>query len=421
MASSVNMYMSIAFIIGYLAIIFEYYIKVNKTASALLMAVITWVILFSDQSNVITLSVLDEHVGNASQIIFFLLGAMTLVELIDTHRGFKVITDVIFTQSKKKMMWMIGIISFFLSAVLDNLTTTIVLVSLLRKLISNSKDRALLGSAVVISSNIGGAWTPIGDVTTTMLWIKGRITTLVIMEALIIPCVVALIVTIFLLSLQVHGKHEDVRFDKDEPLEPGANIVLLCGIGSLIFVPIFKAVTGLPPFMGILVGLGLLWLITDIMHHKYRGRSHLRVPHILTKIDTSGILFFLGILLCINALEIVGILKNVAALIGAYVKSVALISTIIGVLSAIVDNVPLVAACIGMYPIESYPMDSKLWQLLAYCAGTGGSILIIGSAAGVAFMGLEKVDFIWYLKRISLTAFAGFLAGLATYIFIYII
>ncbi len=407
------------FVIGYLAIIFEHTIKVNKTASALLMATVSWGILFTlaPESLDASLGMLGEHVGNVSQIIFFLLGAMTLVEVIDSHRGFKIITDVINTRSKRKMLWLIGIIAFCLSAMLDNLTTTIVMVSLLRKLVHERKERLLLGSMVVIAANAGGAWTPIGDVTTTMLWINGQVTTVPIMKSLFLPSLAALLISLSFLSLKLKGRYPDLfGHHLEAKIEPGARLVFFSGVGSLICVPIFKTVTGLPPFMGMLIGLGVLWLITDIMHYKYEDRAHLRVPHVLTKIDTSGVLFFLGILLSINALETIGVLKNLAIFLGRHIDNLAVIATSIGIISAIVDNVPLVAATMGMYDLTTYPADSAIWQMIAYCAGTGGSILVIGSAAGVALMGMEKVDFVWYMKKISVTALTGYLGGMVVYL-----
>jgi len=410
--------MVVVFIVGYLAIIFEYNIKVNKTAAALLMAVGTWTLLFISGQGEMELNVetLGAHVGDVSQIIFFLLGAMTLVELIDSHKGFRIITGMIHTRSKKKLLWIVGVFSFFLSAVLDNLTTTVLMVSLLRKLIPDPKERLLLGATVVICANAGGAWTPIGDVTTTMLWINGQVTTIAVMKALLIPSIVSMLVTLFLLGFRLKGDYHVAQDLDKHKKEPGAKLVFCFGVGGLIFVPIFKALTGLPPFMGMLVSLGVLWLITDIMHHRYENRHHLRVPHVLTKIDTSGVLFFLGILLTINSLESVGILKNIATWLEGHISNLAIIATLIGIISAIVDNVPLVAATMGMYDLSVYPPDSPLWQMIAYCAGTGGSILIIGSAAGVALMGMEKVDFIWYLKKISLTALVGYLAGMLAYL-----
>ena len=411
------------FVIGYLAIIFEYYIKVNKTASAIIMAVLTWGVLFTFDSRHLgyfTESIIDEHIGHASQIIFFLLGAITLVELIDIHQGFKIITDIINTRSKKKMLWFVGLLAFFLSALLDNLTTTIVLVSVLRKIIFDREERIYLGATIVIAANAGGAWTPIGDVTTTMLWIKGNVTTLNVMKSLFLPSFFSLLVSLSLLSMNLKGRYPDILEHKEETkIEPGAKIVFFIGILALAFVPVIRGLTGLPPFMSILIGLGVLWMITDIMHYKYEERFRLRVPYALTKIDAAGILFFLGILLCISSLEIVGILRNIALFLDKYIANSAIIATIIGLLSSIVDNVPLVAACTGMYSLQVHPPDAPFWQMIAYAAGTGGSIMIIGSAAGVALMGLEKIDFIWYLRKISLTALTGYLAGMALYLLLH--
>jgi len=420
--TSMHLWMLLVFIIGYLVIIFEYKLKINKTAAAILMATFSWSILFLSSKDKMEGSTgfLAEHVSNVSQIIFFLLAAMTLVELIDSHKGFKIITDAINTRSKKKMLWLIGLIAFFLSAVLDNLTTTILMISLLRKLIKSMQDRFLLGSMVVVAANAGGAWTPIGDVTTTMLWIGGQITTIPIIKSLFFPSLFSLFVSLFFLGFNMKGNYPDLIKDQSkEKTEPGAKIVFSLGVLALICVPLFKSWIGLPPFMGMLIGLGILWLVTDILHHPHEDRHHLRVPHVLTKIDTSGVLFFLGILLSINALETVGLLKSLAIFLGNHIENLAVIATSIGLISAIVDNVPLVAATMGMYDLSAFPTDSYLWQMIAYCAGTGGSILIIGSAAGVAFMGMEKVDFVWYLKKISLKALSGYLAGMALYLLIH--
>jgi NhaD family Na+/H+ antiporter len=407
------------FSLGYFAIIFESKIEVNKTASALIMAVLTWFFFFSvrGHSQVHDVETLGGHLNEVSQIIFFLLGAMTLVELVDVHRGFKVITDVIRTNSKKKLFWIIGFVTFFLSAILDNLTTTIVMISLLRKLVPERHERLMLGALVVIAANAGGAWTPIGDVTTTMLWINGNITSTAVMKNLFFPSIVALVVALVLLGRGMKGRYSNaVQHAHDLAPEPGSRLIFYLGIGGLIFVPIFKAATGLPPFMGMTIALGILWLITDLMHHPHEDRAHLRVPHILTRIDTSGVLFFFGILLCIGALDAVGLLKILADFLDQTVGNLTVIATLIGLISAVVDNVPLVAAGMGMYDLQAYPTDAPLWQLLAYCAGTGGSILIIGSAAGVAFMGMEKADFLWYLRRISVPALASYLAGVGAFL-----
>jgi len=417
-ASIAHFIVLVVFIIGYLAIIFEHTIKVNKTASALLMAVLAWTCVFLVRGHSVTedLGTLGEHLSSVSQIIFFLLGAMTLVELIDCHQGFKIITDLIQTGSKKQMLWIMGFVAFFLSAILDNLTTTIVMISLLRKLVPDQKDRMVLGATVVICSNAGGAWTPIGDVTTTMLWINGNITSLAIMKSLFLPSFFSLVAALLYLGRGIKGKYPQlVQRAHEEKVEPASRLIFFLGLGSLIFVPIFKAMTGMPPFMGIILALGFLWLITDLIHQP-TAREHLRVPHILTRIDTSGILFFFGILLCIGALESLGLLNQLAHWLDLYVGNLPLIATIIGLVSAIIDNVPLVAASMAMYDLQTYPVDSLLWQMLAYCAGTGGSILIIGSAAGVAFMGMEKVDFLWYLRKVSVAALLSYLFGIAVYL-----
>ncbi len=415
----------IVFTLGYLAIICEFYIKVNKTAVALLVAVVCWAIyfFFSRAPLPDDLRILGEHVSDVSQIIFFLMGAMTLVELVDSHRGFKIITDAISTTSKRKLLWIISITTFFLSSVLDNLTTAILMVSLLRKIIPIRSDRFLLSCIVIVAANSGGAWTPIGDVTTTMLWINGQISTLKIMKTLFISSIISTLVPLlFFHFFTEKGTYEISKENqkfKNEMAEPGAKMVFFLGIGSLIFVPIFKALTGLPPFMGILIGLAIVWLVTDLLHHKHEHRRHLRVPAVLTRIDTSGILFFLGILLCVNALQTAGLLKDLADLLQRTIGNQAVIVTLIGIISAIIDNVPLVAATMGMYPLSSFPMDSPLWQMIAYAAGTGGSILLIGSAAGVALMSMEKIEFFAYMKKMSLPVLIGYLAGMGAYLLLF--
>lgn len=405
--------------LGYLGIIFEYNIKINKTAVALLLAVLCWLVFFETSAAPLEqdLKVLGTHLADVSQIIFFLLGAMTLVELIDSHKGFKIVTDLIRTNSKKKMLWIVTFTAFFLSAVLDNLTTTILMVSLLRKMIPMRDDRFLLSCIVVVAANAGGAWTPIGDVTTTMLWINGQISTLKVIKALIFPSLISILFPLLYYSYRQKGEYSGPnREEFDVVPEPGARLVFFLGIGALIFVPIFKTLTGLPPFMGMLIGLATLWLITDLLHHKYEHRQHLRVPTILTKIDTSGVLFFLGILLAINALEVAGILSDLALWLERVVKNQALIAILIGILSAIVDNVPLVAGTMGMYPLSEFPADSSLWHMIAYTAGTGGSMLLIGSSAGVALMGLEKIDFFGYMRKMTIPVFIGYLAGMGIYL-----
>ncbi len=409
----------LVFLLGYVAIIVEHYTQINKTAVALFVAVVCWSIQLVAKLEPANLQLvaLGDHVNHIAQIIFFLMGAMTIVELVDAHKGFKILTDCIQTTSRRRLLVVVGVIAFFLSAVLDNLTTTIVMISLLRKLIPQKEERFLLSCLVVIAANSGGAWTPIGDVTTTMLWIDGRISSIAIMKSLFLPSVVSLLVPLIFYWFVFKGRLQVKKEGgSDGELAPGAKLILALGILALVFVPVFKALTGLPPFMGILIGLGVLWLVTDIVHRGWEKRSHLRVPHVLTKIDMSGVLFFLGILLCVDALQTAGLLKALANWLDATIPSQALIATVIGILSAIIDNVPLVAATMGMYSIEQFPPDHTLWHMIAYAAGTGGSILIIGSAAGVAMMGMEKAHFIGYLRKASLPALLGYLAGMGIYL-----
>ncbi|MBS0629884.1 MAG: sodium:proton antiporter NhaD [Verrucomicrobia bacterium] len=401
--------------LGYLAIIFEHIIKINKTAIALLIAVLCWIIYFATTLAPIDqdLVTLGKHVSDVSQIIFFLIGAMTIVELIDSHKGFTVITNLIRTNSKRKMIVLISILTFFLSAVLDNLTTTILMISLLRKIVPIHKERFLLSCLVVVAANAGGAWTPIGDVTTTMLWINGQLSSLKVMQSLFLPSIISLTIPLLYFFFQQKGSYTQATPEElDGNIQPGAKLVFFVGMGSLIFVPIFKTLTGLPPFMGVLLGVAVLWVITDYLHHKYEERHHLRIPSILNKIDTAGVLFFLGILLCINALESAGILTELAHWLDREVQNQVLIATLIGGISAVIDNVPLVAGTMGMYPLSQVPMDSQLWHMIAYAAGTGGSMLVIGSAAGVALMSLEKVDFITYMRKMTLPVLVGYLAGM---------
>ena len=414
--------LTIFFVLGYLAIIFERSLHVNKAAVALIMAVVCWLIFFGVTKGVdLTSAKMAEQISGVAQIIFFLLAAMVIVELIDTHHGFKLITDSIFTSSKRKMLWYLIILSFFMSAILDNLTSMIVMTSLLRKMVKNEGDRWFLGSIIVIAVNAGGAWTPIGDVTTTLLWINEKITTWEVIKVLFIPSVVCIASSGLIATFLMKGEHEAIDSSiAHVKMEPGAKRVLFMGFTALVMIPVWKGVLGLPPFMGALIGLGLLWLFTDILHFRYgEERCHLRVPHILSKIDTSGILFFLGILLAIDALASAGLLKSTAMFLERTLPSQNYVAMLIGLISSVIDNVPLVAATIGMYDPVRFPIDSQLWQLIAYAAGTGGSILIIGSAAGVAFMGLEKVDFIWYFKHISWIALVGFFAGAGSFFLLY--
>jgi NhaD family Na+/H+ antiporter len=408
------------FSLGYLAIIFENFLHVNKAAVALVMGVVCWILYYAAVHGGMTPGLMAEQLSDVAQIIFFLLAAMIIVELIDSHHGFKLITDMIYTSSKRKMLWFLIGISFFMSATLDNLTSMIVMASLLRKMVKSHKERWLLGSIIVITVNAGGAWTPIGDVTTTMLWINEKISTWQTIKVLFIPSVVCTVVSGLVATLMMKGENEPVPSSFHMEMQPGARRVFFMGVGSLVMIPVWKAALGLPPFMGALIGLGLLWLVTDLLHFKHgEKRWHLRVVHVMTKIDTSGILFFLGILLAIDALATAGLLQDLAQYLQTVLPDQSYVAILIGLISSVVDNVPLVAATMGMYDPSTYPMDSQLWLLIAYAAGTGGSVLIIGSAAGVAFMGIEKVDFIWYLKRIAWIALIGYFAGIASFFLFY--
>jgi len=414
----------LVFVLGYICIALEDFLKINKAAIALITGVLCWTlyIISSDKKDVVSRELI-EHMGNLSQILFFLLGAMTIVELIDAHDGFEIITRRITTKTKRKLLWVVSLLSFFLSAVLDNLTTTIVMISLVRKLMKNRDDRLIFSGAIIISANAGGAWSPIGDVTTTMLWIGGRVTAVNIMLKLILPSLACLLAPVFILRVMLKGEVEPALqdIDKSESITPDLThrtIIFWSGLGVLLMVPVFKTLTGLPPFMGILLGLGLLWLIVEILHSEKdeADRNKYSVAYALRKIDASSILFFLGILLAISVLESTHQLAYVASWMDKNLRNQNLIVITIGLLSAIVDNVPLVAATMGMYDLQQYPTDHYIWEFLAYCTGTGGSILIIGSAAGVAAMGIEKIDFMWYLKKISWLALIGYFAGAVVYI-----
>jgi len=415
----------ITFIIGYLAIALEHNIKINKAATAILTGVLLWTIYILNASDVHSISEsLVEHLGELSGILFFLMGAMTIVELIDAHDGFDVVTSKIKTTDKRKLLWIISILTFFLSAVLDNLTTTIVMVSLMRKIIDTKEERMFFIGMVVIAANAGGAWSPIGDVTTTMLWIGGQISASNIILKLIIPSLVCLLVPLIVLSFTMKGnlqRPEKLQSSRNLPsTERERNIVFFTGIGSLIFVPIFKSITHLPPYMGILFGLGILWIITELIHSEKdeADKDNLSVVYAIRKIDMPSILFFLGILLAIACLQTTGQLAQLSNFMDEKIGNIDVIMMSIGVLSAIIDNVPLVAGAMGMYDMNVYPQDNYLWEFLAYCAGTGGSILIIGSAAGVAAMGMEKINFMWYLKKIAWIAALGYFSGAFTYILI---
>jgi len=411
------------FVLGYIAIATEHTIKINKAASALLTGVLTWTvyILFSHDKHIVG-EELVHHLGNLSGILFFLMGAMTIVELVDAHDGFDIITSKIEQTDKRKLLWIIAFIAFFLSAVLDNLTTTIVIVSLLRKLIKGEKERLFFVGIVVVAANAGGAWSPIGDVTTTMLWIGNQITAYNIVLNVFIPSVVCLSVPLIYLTFKLKGnvqRPELKSSDKQHALSlKNQMTVLVAGVLGLVFVPVFKTITHLPPFMGILFSLGILWVMVEIMHKgkEDEHKNKYSVVQALRKIDVPSILFFLGILVSISALESIGVLVELAGWLSTTLHNENIIVMAIGLLSSIVDNVPLVAAAQGMYDLTVFPTDHSFWQFLAYCAGTGGSVLIIGSAAGVAAMGMEKISFFWYIKKISLLALLGYFSGAAVYL-----
>lgn len=412
----------LTFVIGYLAIALEHPIKINKAASALLTGVLCWTIYILGAADKEVVShKLIEFLGEISGILFFLLGAMTLVELIDAHDGFQIITDKIKTQSVVKLLWIVGIITFFLSAVLDNLTTTIVIISMLRKILSDRDKRLFFAGITVIAANAGGAWSPIGDVTTTMLWVGGQVTTLRIIEGVFLASVACLLVPLLFLSFRIRGTFEMPEVEESKKSSSTAferNFVFFLGIAILIFVPVFKTITHLPPFMGMLFGLGIMWVVTEMIHSgkDEADKDSLSVIYALRKIDTPSILFFLGILVSISALQATGQLAHAAQWLDKTIGNQTIIVVALGLLSSVVDNVPLVAAAQGMYSLQQYPRDSFFWEFLAYATGTGGSTLIIGSAAGVAAMGIEKIDFFWYMKRITLIALLGYFAGAIVYV-----
>jgi Na+/H+ antiporter NhaD/arsenite permease-like protein len=412
------------FLLGYVAIAMEHVIRLNKVASALITGVLCWVVYMLNATDKHAVNEqLTTHLGDIAGILFFLLGAMTIVELIDSYDGFEVITNRIKTTKKVNLLWLIGGLSFFLSAILDNLTTAIVMVSLVRKLIRNKQARLLFCGVVVIAANAGGAWSPIGDVTTTMLWIGGQVTTGHIVGRVLLPSIVCALVPMLLLTFRMRGAVEVGGTEEAKTIKPHTpvrerNIVFASGILILLLVPVFKTVTHLPPFMGMLMGLGIMWVITEILHHRkdLQDKHFLSVLYALRKVDTPSILFFLGILISVAALQSIGALLSVATLLNEQIGNSTIIVSIIGVLSSIVDNVPLVAASMGMYGLDQYPPDHFFWHFLAYCAGTGGSLLIIGSAAGVAAMGIEKIEFFWYLKKIAWLALVGYVAGIIVFL-----
>tara|TARA_Y100000782_G_C10183202_1_gene265021 strand:+ start:2883 stop:4301 length:1419 start_codon:yes stop_codon:yes gene_type:complete len=472
--------MVIVFILGYLGIALEHNIKVDKAASALLTGVLVWTFFVfgadsilgvdfswnvdefianagqyikglqeyvlglspddihhaddsvSTLTNHFIIHELEHHVIEIAEILFFLIGAMTIVELIDAHEGFSVITDKIKTTKKVPLLWILSVLTFFFSAALDNLTTAIVMSALLKKLIKDKNDLWLFAGMVIVAANAGGAWSPIGDVTTIMLWIGGQITAGSVVQNVILPSMIATLVPLTILSFTLKGHVQRPNAHEDEhhsnpTTNKERNIVFFLGVGSLLFVPVFKTVTHMPPFMGILLGLGIMWLVTEIIHRSKNteDKSKLSVISVLRKIDTPSVLFFLGILIAVAGLQSAGHLVQLATVLENQVGDIYVINIIIGLLSAIVDNVPLVAGAMGMYEVGplvqgvAYPTDHTFWEFLAYCAGTGGSCLIIGSAAGVAVMGIMKIDFVWYLKKVSFLALMGYLAGAVTYILLF--
>lgn len=422
----------IVFVVGYLAIALEHPIKINKTASALLTGVICWTLyaISSPDSIHHIGEQLAEHLSEISAILFFLMGAMTIVELVDAYQGFRIITDRINTKNPKKLLWIICTLTFFLSAILDNLTTSIVMISLIRKLVPNKQMRLFFAGMIVIAANAGGAWSPIGDVTTTMLWIGGQISSGNIMLTLFLPSLVCMVVPLIYLQFTLKGElgHAGSHEHKDHghgghghgAQIKGSTTMLIMGVGGLVSVPIFKTVTHLPPYLGMLLALGVLWVVSELINPDMdeADKRPYTAAGALTRIDVPSVLFFLGILLAVGALQSMEILSHFANWLDETIGDQRIIITLIGILSSIVDNVPLVAASMGMYDMSVYYQDHLIWEYLAYCAGTGGSILIIGSAAGVAVMGMEKIDFIWYIKRISLLAMLGYFAGAIIYLII---
>jgi len=434
--STISILIVVFFVAGYLCIALESVTKINKAAIALLMCVSCWTLLMMDPASFYPAvaptgivahiaEVIEHHLGDAAGTLFFLMGAMTIVEIVDSNGGFNFVRDTMKTRSKRKLLWRVAFMTFFLSAILDNLTTSIVMIMVLRKLVQSREERLIYAALIIISANSGGAFSPIGDVTTIMLWIKGVITTQGVITEIFIPSLVSMIIPALILQYQLEGK-----FDKSQNVAEATvsqfthtqrNIIFWLGVGGLVFVPIFKTLTHLPPFMGILLVLGVLWTVTEIFHHNTAEDDTMakRVSDLLSKIDLSTIMFFLGILMAVAVLQEIGVLTAMGeGLNEAFAGNYYLINGIIGVLSSIVDNVPLVAGCMGMYPVAAegaMAVDGIFWQLLAYCAGVGGSMLIIGSAAGVVVMGLERITFGWYMKRITWIAFVGYLAGIGCY------
>ena len=439
----------VAFVLGYACIATESLLKVNKAAIALLMFVACWTLYMFDPMQYLTAihgytgdlsgmaaavtSIIQEHLGDTSTTLFFLMGAMTIVEVVDQNGGFNWVRKVMKTKSKRALLWRIAFLTFILSAILDNLTTSIVMIMILRKLVTERNDRLIYASLVIIAANSGGAFSPIGDVTTIMLWNKGLITAVGVISEILVPSLVSMVIPAFILQYHLKGELQMPEMKESAETTAGAlterqrKAVFWIGVGGLMFVPVFKSITHLPPFVGILLVLGVLWTTTELFYrHLHRGHddegTQKRVTNLLSRVDMSTILFFLGILMAVSCLSEVGVLTAMGdGLNTVFDGNHYLVTGIIGVLSSIVDNVPLVAGCMGMYPVAAagdMAVDGIFWQLLAYCAGVGGSMLIIGSAAGVVVMGLEKITFGWYMKRITWIAFVGYIAGIVSYYFI---
>jgi Na+/H+ antiporter NhaD/arsenite permease-like protein len=414
---------AIIFVLAYLMIALEHPIKINKSAIALIAAGLMWTVwsMVSPAGTEHVVEQLTEKLAETAAIVFFLIGAMTIVEVTDAHGGFEVITSRIKATKLISLLWVIAFIAFFLSAILDNMTTTIVMVTLMKRLLKEHKERLFFAGVIIIAANAGGAWTPIGDVTTTMLWIGGQITTLAIMKGLLIPSLVNVLIPLIVTSFFLKGNvvpPEKVESNGVVTSQFEKNLMFFMGMGSLIFVPIFKSITHLPPYIGILLALGVLWFVGELLHRNKseEDKDHLTLAKALKRIDMASVVFFIGILLAVATMSANGQLPALAEWLAAKIGNQDIIVIVIGLVSAVVDNIPLVAASMGMYPLEQFPADSKIWEFMAYCAGTGGSILVIGSAAGVAAMGLEKINFLWYAKKIAPIALLGYFGGIVAYL-----
>ncbi len=421
--SLISSLIPIIFVLCYVLIALEHPLKINKSATALIAAGLSWT-LYSFVSPLGTHGVVEqltEKLAETAAIVFFLISAMTIVEVTDAHGGFELITSRITATRLPTLLWIIAFITFFLSSILDNMTTSIVMVALMKRVLKRQQQRLFFAGIIVIAANAGGAWSPIGDVTTTMLWIGGQITTVTIMKSTFLASMACMVVPLVLASFMLHGPVQaPSRIERggEGTTRLEKSVMLFLGLGSLIFVPIFKSITHLPPYLGILLALGVVWLVGNLLHRQKSAqeKEHLTLSKALRQIDMASVIFFIGILLAVATLSANGMLPALARWLDAKVGNQSLIVVILGLLSAIVDNIPLVAASMGMYPLAQYPPDSFLWEFIAYCAGTGGSILIIGSAAGVAVMGLEKIEFFWYARRIGPLALAGYFSGIATYV-----